>query len=524
MGKLFKRISSLLLLPMLALTLHACSLSFSDEQEDATEGLFIPEYRYSGGTAATGFYLAYYPGAPLNPLTSLNRINLDLSSLCYEGLFALSSDFSALPSLCESFEVSGKVYTLRIKNNVLFHSGAPLTSVDVVYSLKQAKKSVLYAQRLKNVTAIEAKDDFTVRLTQAAEDGALPEKLDIPVIRSGEIDSDVPDGTGSYQMSSQPDGSCCLIPFEGNGASVPLSLISLKEISGTEDLVLSVESDDISLIRVNPFTPSPVSFFGTFETSSAATTNLHFLGINTRRPALSDSRVRRALSLLIDRDALSQQVFSGLGDAALIPCHPASAFYDFDAPRAEERREAAFSLLAEAGIRDSNGDMRLETRSGGRLVPFSLSILVNSDSAIKSDAAGFIAEILDSAGIDVTVSSMSFDKMLPYLEYSAFDLYYGETALMPDFDVSSLLLAGGAMNYSRYYNAELSKLCSAAQPMRGEERKSALREFYSLFFEESPFVPLLFTRSKIYMTPGKFLSFTPSPGHVYSGVSKWNIR
>ena len=75
--------------------------------------------------------LCIYNIDTLNPLKTSAKQNAEVLSLLYDSLFIVSSDFTAIPSLCESFAVSkdGLVCTAKIKNGVYFQNGKKLTSL-----------------------------------------------------------------------------------------------------------------------------------------------------------------------------------------------------------------------------------------------------------------------------------------------------------------------------------------------------------------------------------------------------------
>ena len=149
------------------------------------------------------FALGYDPTDTLHPITGRSGMNLELSALVYEGLFELNHDFQVQPVLAKSAEVdaSGLVWTITVKEGVLFSDGTPLTAAHVVSSLKLARKSGVYAARLAEVASVKEKNGAVV-ITLSAPNGALPALLDIPVIKAGTERSIVPVGTGAYVLSA----------------------------------------------------------------------------------------------------------------------------------------------------------------------------------------------------------------------------------------------------------------------------------------------------------------------------------
>ena len=74
-------------------------------------------------------------------------------------------------SLAKSYEVSedGLTYTLQLQEGVLFHSGNPMTSEDVKYSLERIKDSGARASQVEKISSIETPDENTVVIQLESE-------------------------------------------------------------------------------------------------------------------------------------------------------------------------------------------------------------------------------------------------------------------------------------------------------------------------------------------------------------------
>ena len=83
--------------------------------------------------------LAYYANRSMNPYLSNDFTNRMLLSLIYQGLFAVSNKFEAVPILCEKFRVSSdyKIYTFYLAD-ATFSDGTPVTIEDVSASFDHA--------------------------------------------------------------------------------------------------------------------------------------------------------------------------------------------------------------------------------------------------------------------------------------------------------------------------------------------------------------------------------------------------
>ena len=185
------------------------------------------------------FTLAFYPEYSLHPTLAVNRANLTLSPLLYEGLFTVDASFQAVPVLCERYAVSADklVWTFTLRSGVTFSDGAPLDGGAVAAALELARAPASrYRERLANVASIsapaEAPDQVVITLRQP--NGSLPLLLDIPIALG---DGNRPAGTGPYVLTE--DGAF-LAAREGwwqTDKSFPLQTIPLHSVTRSDELI-----------------------------------------------------------------------------------------------------------------------------------------------------------------------------------------------------------------------------------------------------------------------------------------------
>lgn len=79
--------------------------------------------------------------ASLHPILSTDKVNVALSGLLWEGLFALDQSFAPQLRLCQSYTVSedGLTWTFYLRSGVTFSDGSPLTAADVAASLQLSR-------------------------------------------------------------------------------------------------------------------------------------------------------------------------------------------------------------------------------------------------------------------------------------------------------------------------------------------------------------------------------------------------
>ena len=267
--------------------------------------------------------LAAYPTASFHPVLSGNKANLTLAPLLYEGLFAVDSQFQAVPLLCEGYTVSEDrlTWTFTLRSGVTFSDGTPLTGETAAQALQTAlDPASRYAGRLSGVQSIRGGEGQVV-LTLSQPNSSLPLLLDIPIaLGTGAR----PLGTGPYLLTDS-GGSLSLTArsdwWQGSG-SLPVQEIRLASLTKSDELVSAFNSGEVSLIDVDLTGNSELGSSGSYQVWDYPSTDLLYLGFNASQGLCRDPAVRRSIARAIDRDALAETIFARHAAAAAIPLLP----------------------------------------------------------------------------------------------------------------------------------------------------------------------------------------------------------
>ncbi len=453
----------------------------------------------------------------LNPITTQNSQNADFTGLVYEGLFEVDEHFNATPNLCESYSVNGTTYRIKLKRNISFSDGTPLTAPDVVYSLNLAKNNdTFYSSRLSNVESITASGSDIV-LTLYSENAKLPQLLDIPIIKAG--DASIAIGTGPYKINVNEQINEYTLVQNSNWHKkevLPFDSIKMVQVTGIDELIWGFESGNIDLLSLDPTGADPLQFRGEYNSTEICTSSLTYLGFNLNVTTFQKAAFRRAVSCMIDRVGAIEQNFAQMGIATTLPVHPNSYAYDNQiAETISYSKEKAFEFFAAAGFRDENNDGKLDTRK-------SYSLLVNSENKSRVALAHRISEALTNIGITINVREEKWASFRNSLITGDFDLYLAEADIRADFNAASLIRSNGALNYGGYYSETTdAKLDSYATSALTQSKKNA--DFYNHFTETVPVVPILFKNHSVMTHPDFFDILTPTAYNTYKDFYSWKV-
>jgi len=281
----------------------------------------------------------------------------------YESLAVRTPDFSELQMLlAESIEPgrTPQTWTVRLKPDLTFHNGKPVTADDVIFSLRRivdpddpkvgaASINYIDEQRLRKM------DDRTVRITLQFPNAGFPDDLGqyFNAIVPTDYDPENPVGTGPFQYQSFTAGQeSTFTKFAGyweNGKPYVDELVILDFpettarvnalLGGQVDAIDNLPAAQIDAVRANPNLAVLISETGAWQPFTMRVDQAPF----------DDVRVRQAFRLIVDRQQMVDQVLSGQGTIANDLYARYDPVYASDLPQRQQDLEQARSLLRQAG-------------------------------------------------------------------------------------------------------------------------------------------------------------------------------
>ncbi len=448
-----------------------------------------------GEDRAKSFGLTYQPEAGCNPYTCTRLANRPLISLMYQGLFSVTSQYRAEPVLCKRYSCTSDRKTYRFQlAEATFSDGAPLTAQDVAASLEAAKGSPVYGDRLRHVTKITPEGD-QVTLTLDTPYDNLPVLLDIPIVRSGDVEAKEPLGTGPYAMDA---GGTALNRrrdwWSEYPPAVEFDTIALSQTSTPSEIRDQFEFGQTDLVCGDPGSAAYVEYRCDYELWDCATGILLYLGCNRGGSSpFANGTVRAALTHGVDRAAL-MEVYRGFAQEAYLPASPEADCYDSALAASYGYDPAAFSgALGEAGLQNTTA-----------------TLLVCSDQPVRVTAAQTVADGLTACGLEVTVNALEGEKYQEALQAGNFDFYLGEVRLSPNFDLSPFFQENGTLPYGGMSDPELYALC-----LKALENSGNYPALHEAVMESGQLCPLLFRTYAVFATRGTVSGLLPGLDSVF---------
>lgn len=351
----------------------------------------------------------------LDPRYTTDAVGLRTTRLVHAGLTRMDPDtLEPMPYAARGWRwIDDLTLRVELREDVFFHSGAPLGPRDVVETLAALASPEVASRHASIVDAIagaEADGAHAVVIRLSRPHATLLADLELPILRADQAasrpsPSGALDGLGPYFVAGTARGEVRLEPAERSALPRPSHAITLRTVHDENARALRLEAgrSDIALNVISPTLVPALAAQAGLHVVARPGANLTYVVVQEERPPLDDVRLRRALSLAIDRAMLCHSLLDGRAQPAgglIAPAnwaHASAPPFAFDAV-------AARALLATGA-----GERRHLT-------------LLSSTERLRVDVARAVAQELGDVGMDVGVVPLELGTMLTRLSAGDFDL------------------------------------------------------------------------------------------------------
>jgi peptide/nickel transport system substrate-binding protein len=516
----------------------------------------------TAGAPTTGDWLiihALSDPEQLNPLTSNDASASTINQNIFQSL--LTRDPRSLelkPLVATARPAIGEdklSYTFKIRRDVHFQDGRPLTGEDVLFSIKAIKCPLVNAPFLRvyfdSVVDAQLVDEYSIRFTirepyflNESVLGGIdvlprhyydPENLlkDVSIadLRKpvDELPAGVkkfadnfnknfsrnPMGSGPYTFGSWKTGREIELirdrDYWGNGKEgidQPfLDRYKYRIINNPDAALVRLKSGSLDEMGLTPIQHVRGSdsqrFKSQFRKYEYFSPNYSYIGWNNDHPIFRDKQVRKAMTHFTNRDQMVKTVLFGLGGVVEGPIYFFRPEYDKTLPRYAYDPAKAMELLSEAGWRDSDGDGVLDKVIDGEKVPFRFEIKVNSGNPTRKSVVLTLQDELRRYGIAAAVRELDWTIFLGDVKTRKFDaviLGWAMSVSEPDaYQVwHSSQSANNGSNHIAYKNARVDQILEQYRgEFDSEKRIELYREFQQILSEEQPYTFLFVGKSVV---------------------------
>lgn len=465
------------------------------------------------------------------PMQAIGQSTFDVTVQIFNTLVEMErGSTKIIPALAESWTASadGKTYDFKLRRGVKFHSNADfkpsrdMSADDVVYTFKRmSDPNHPYAKVGgrgyglyvglgvdKLITAVDKVDDLTVRFTLSEPRTAFMHLMTINVfgvnsaeyhekmLAAGKQDNPAtnPIGTGPFEfVGYQKDATIRMRAFREHWArSVP----GMEDRTAKVDnLVFSIVTDptvryqktlagECHIMRFpNPADMAAIKASSQLKTTIIPGLDYGFLGYNVQKKPFDDKRVRQALSLAINKQAIRDLIFLdgvfGEPMGGVVP--PGLLGYDDSIKPYPEDIERAKKLLAEAGL-----------PNGFKATMWAMPV-VRAYMPNARRTAELMQADLKRIGVEIEIVTVEWAEYLRRSQGGEHEIVilgwnyaYADAGQILELGWSCEGARNG-LNRSRWCNEEFDRAINRARVITDEkEREQLYRQAQRVFYEEAP--------------------------------------
>jgi peptide/nickel transport system substrate-binding protein len=414
----------------------------------------------------------------------------------FDNLTSRHPDGKLYPGLAAEWKlVNPTTWQFTLRPGVKFHTGDPLTSADVKFSIERAMdpnvKGSLVRTVFTTVDRVDAPDAQTVNFHTKQPDPLLPGRLGfyggqiMPKKYFEAVDGDAfnakPIGSGPVKFVSWVKDDRLILDANRDywGGQIDADRVIFRPIPETPPRIAALLRGEVDIItKIPPDDVDRVAKNATTKVEGVLYGGLYVLGVNSKIPPLDSPKIKQALSLAIDREAIVKELWRGQGTVPSGPIAKGDNHFDESLPPLKYDPNLAKQRLKEGGYKGE--EIVIETTVG----------LLSNDKAMSEAIGAMWRDVGVNSRIEVIETSVRMQKNR---DKSFKGVWWADpTSALgdPDGMMWRLLGPGGIMDYWRH--PRFDELGNAARFSVDEKfRGQAYQEMAKILLDYLPWIPVI---------------------------------
>jgi peptide/nickel transport system substrate-binding protein len=440
------------------------------------------------------------------------------TSLC-DKLVDIDPRLHIVPQLATSWSWNAEntVLTFKLRTDVVFHDGSKFDAVAAKANLDRARTlpDSFRKSELASVANVEAPDAATLVLTLKQPDATLLAQLSDRagmMLAPATFNEKDPNAVGRKPICSGPykfvervqNDRIVLEKFDKyyDAKDYHFSKITFLPIPDTTVRLQNLRAGGLDLIeRLSPTDAPDVKKDPSLHFSSVAGLGFQEIlfnqhnGKRAETNPFRDPRVRKALSLAIDRDAINEVVGGGIFEPASQPFPPASPYHSDQFPVVKRNIEQAKALLKEAGMPQVKAELAF------------------GNNTTTAAIAEMVQAMAREAGIELSLRPTDYAAMLSQMRAGNFEVAMRGWSGRPDPDgnIFVFVTCKGELNDGEYCNPEVDKLLKEARTIPDEAKRKALYDQAQVILHNDASDSFLYFQPWPFAMQNKVKGFLPYP-------------
>ena len=480
--------------------------------------------------------LAMNTPTTLNPLYNTQKNVQQALYLLFSPLINIEENGTVSANLASSWMLndSSTVLTLTLNPNIKWHDNTPLTTEDVLFTLEQIQKinDSPYKKTVENIASFEKVDETTLKIVYKQPFSGVLQTLFFPVIpkhiynvpESSSLNI-VPIGSGPYRFKAMTPLK--MVELEANNqyfkGTPQIHTIEINIIPDEESSLHAFKQNLIDVVATD------ITEWGKYASDKSSkayelTSDIYeFMGLNFNKVMFQNSNVRKAMLYALDKQKMVHLYYLDHAVITDTPISPSSYLFDKTLKVQSYNKEKAKLLLTQEGY-EYDEHIGLMTKNG---IPFSFTLLVNSENKDRVKIAGEMKKMYKEIGIEIKVEQCSKTDYLSKIQSKQYDAFLGGWQLAYALDLSFALHSSkiiSGQNYAGYKSEKMDQLLQQAFLSPQQSVVDNYTKLQQLFVEETPYISLFF-KKKVLITKDKVSgNVKPTPLNLYANIEEWKLQ
>jgi peptide/nickel transport system substrate-binding protein len=403
----------------------------------------------------------------------------------YDPLVDVTNDSKFVPALAESWQaVNNTTWRFALRRGVKFHDGSPFTADSVVYSLKRVRDNtkLIKAFVYQDIEDVRKDGDFTVTVHSKKPFGSLPAHLTmLGMLPPGAAANEdeffkKPVGTGPFRFDRWTHGDHIVLTANAGywKPGVPkVEKVTFRFIPELSTRVAALRAGELHVIdRVWPDNVQTLKATPGVRVLDTPAIEAQRWIFQLAKEPVKDPRVRKAISLAIDRNVIIKDLLLGYARPVVSPIPPGLVGHTNMGQKAYDP-EKARQLLKQAGLQNVTIDF----------------VMMKDLYPKQLEMAQAVAAMLGEVGIKVNIKNLEIATAREQRSAGTYDMFFSGWAHMPhdpDWYLGQWFTKAGAEKLTRYNDPKVEALIAEGRVPDPKVRQQKYEEIQRILWEDEP--------------------------------------
>src|SRR5712691_4262861 len=401
----------------------------------------------------------------------------------FDPLVDVTNDSKFVPALAESWRpVNNTTWRFTLRKGVTFHDGTAFNADSAVYTLRRVRENTKLIKSFvyQDIESVEKDGDYAVTVTSKRPFGSLPAHLTMlgmlppGAAKNEEAFFQKPIGTGPFRFVSWTHGDHIVLsanPSYWKAAQPRVEKVTFRFIPELSTRAAGLRAGEIHVVdRVTPDLVETLKGSRGVKVFDVPAVEAQRWIFQLAKEPVKDLRLRQAISLAIDRNAIIKDLLLGYGRPVDSPVPPGLIGH-MSLPAKVYDPEKARQILKQAGYRDVSIDFVL------------MKDLYPKQLEIAQAAAAMLGEV----GIKVNIKNLEIATAREHRSAGTYDMFFSGWAHMPhdpDWYFGQWFTRAGSEKLTRYNNPRVEQLIAEGRVPDPKVRQAKYEELERILWDE----------------------------------------